>query len=526
MSDIAKGTKAVVLGDAAAIESFSPPPPAEKLPQSDDCAAAFALVHSQEALVEVCDEKLSRLRKQIAESEEEDPELQSQLAAAREERVGLVDELDQRKIVANKISKRELAEHLAEQSAQAQSAYAHELMSASEVLHSMHGGVPAARVRSEVLSLALEANEHDAIFWEVEPWASIGLCDGELKAVQSHIRRLASLGSAREQSAPLPTPGTRPEASLAALSPRSCASALLTSTTLPPPTASSRLYNPPLTPRFVQQQQFLIVPPRTAATGTETAGAGGTAKSVRISSHGLDGTTASLQPTATLTSRPAMHSPKSSPRMSRGSPRSGSLGTSPRTPGRSPGGVKLSPLPGGSPPISRSNLFASTATSAIPTTPGGRVSLAPAGSRAGTAVSGSRGGTALSPGHTMSELSPQFAARFGSGILTADAFEAAAIAYAKERAALPVPRHSQLSRVPKPSLLRRSPGIAATPGIPFEWHNSSGLDNKPFSRAPRLDDPLEPFVYGRKAHAARKAAAAAEKAHNSPAASKAKVAAH
>ena len=120
----------------------------------------------------------------------------------------------------------------------------------------------------------------------------------------------------------------------------------------------------------------------------------------------------------------------------------------------------------------------------------------------------------------------EFAARFGSGILTADAFEAAAIAYAKERAALPVPRHSQLSRVPKPSLLRRSPGIASTPGIPFEWHNSSGLDNKPFSRAPRLDDPLEPFVYGRKAHAARKAAAAAEKAHNSPATSKAKVAAH
>ena len=67
--------------------------------------------------------------------------------------------------------------------------------------------------------------------------------------------------------------------------------------------------------------------------------------------------------------------------------------------------------------------------------------------------------------------SSAFSSHFGPGMLTRESFEAAQHQYALERAALPVPRHSQLSRVPKPSLLRRVPSIAATPGIPFEWHS-------------------------------------------------------
>lgn len=88
-------------------------------------------------------------------------------------------------------------------------------------------------------------------------------------------------------------------------------------------------------------------------------------------------------------------------------------------------------------------------------------------------------------------------ANFGPGPLTRETFEAAQRQYALERAALPVPRHSQLSRVPKPSLLRRVPAIAATPGIPFEWHSGPLPKTGLFAVSPRLDASLGPPPHGR-----------------------------
>jgi hypothetical protein len=467
MSEEERPKRASIIVDPVGAQAA---PPAPAAPVNTTVATAYALVRTEEERLAELDARLEELRKAVGldadGTEEADSNLdaaRADLAASTKEHDAIMHKIDRLRAEAERVSARELSVHLNEQAAQCRKSFATELRNTSEALYRARPS-PAAHGHMPRSSLLTFGNEGVGMGPDGVGQEGVGGRVGDKEQWFGTQSGASSIGGEQTFSR---TASPR----VALSSRRSLRTSTPAARSVATPAASSR-HSPPLSSlgmgvggslggcsSSVSMGSALIsstdgLPPSLARPLTFASLAGADAGS----SVGIGGKTSprSMMRPYTQGGGSALFSggsPCSSPR------------SSPRSPGRSPGrSPRLAPL------------------SSLPSSPLASASLTQS--------------LSLRP-DTASPLVLLGIGGGAGGALTLDKFAAAQAAYEQQKASMAVPRRSQLSRVPKPSLLRRSPAIAATPGVPFSWYSGGANPDLEglFMRSERLDAPMDASAY-------------------------------
>ena len=472
-------------------------PPKPVMTKSDEIVAeAYAEVQKQEERLAALEKKLKTLRA----AETSDDEATAQLEACIAERDEVSANLDRLNDVAAKTEVLELSAVLRDQSAQCRQAFTSELRLASDVLYRTR---PKPRASKSPPRVVLASNQ-------------IAIIEQE----KLDLIKASQLGSSRRSAGGASgAEGVEADAADASFHSPSAMSSRRGNRT--PRSRGGR--NTPRTSSLshvqTPQTSGLYMGEAAGGSGGRSTGGGvcsmGLTMPFTCSSSAVGGAAESLSG-GPSSSSVGIGATAAAIRFAPPSPRGGctprSVGyPTPRSGAYTPRGGVHSPRAVLSPLGSRASLHVDSSAARAGASAAG-------GSGAGHERSGVTAASGSSP--RSSPRAPPTSSlllQFGEGPLTTDMFRSAQEAYMLEQANQPVPRHAQLSRVPKPSLLRRSPAIAATPGIPFSWHPGPPLAVGPiiglFARSPRLDEPLDydprnPIVRHRKTDPNADAAAA------------------